>query len=222
MTVLSTSSVSFVAITAVFVVTVRMLVSTGRAKGQRRVMGAGKSRQVPFSYEEACRRSEYRYTLSLTSNHNSLIHPLLYVGGPYKSYTYSYQRTCPCTWSVLIFHIMILWFIVGLTEYLSHTIVVYNTSSLMPPSLSVVYFTKYPIIISSGIISFSLSLCSWSPSPGSYWGDVQAIVRDNGVPPTEHLFQGHSGWHRSFQISWGIMGAVNSRCCSYYKDGRGT
>jgi hypothetical protein len=29
---------------------------TERAKGQRRVMGAGKSRQVPFSYEEACRR----------------------------------------------------------------------------------------------------------------------------------------------------------------------
>ena len=35
MTVLSTSSVSFVAITALFVVTVRMLVSIRRAKGQR-------------------------------------------------------------------------------------------------------------------------------------------------------------------------------------------
>ena len=58
---------------------------------------------------------------------------------------------------------MILWFIVGLTEYLSHTIVVYNTSSLMPPSLSVVYSTKYPIIISSGIISFSLSLSVVDP-----------------------------------------------------------
>ena len=79
------------AITALFVVTlfVRMLVWSPpvEPRVERRDMGAGKSRQVPFSYEEACRRSEYSYIiLSLTFNHDSLMHPLLYVGGPYKSY----------------------------------------------------------------------------------------------------------------------------------------